>query len=1177
MNFDKPDRLDILPQQGLTAPPGTLAENLTTAFDVARFNGGSGSNSKAFTMLEIWGPIGDLANENGGDFENPGMYLAGSLFDASSPRLYEKVSQDIYSWMAQNKDTLPPELQDINPDVINQRTKDFVQSKENELAELARTNPDLASAAARFIGSMGTAFGDPVTQATMPFGGWSKSLWKNVMQNAAINAGAGAITEVDVKKWYDELGLEYGYDDFLKNVAIQGAFGAALPVAGRGIQMTAAQAKKGWEVLSGKGRKPISPEDQALVDVLEAQEEVVASNPLETPQDPNVAEFEHQSRLTKAQAAIENNMAPNMPPEPNAPIKGTIPLQGELNALDKKWEANNAKLKTAEAEGLEIQNRLNDAYDTDVNLTKDSKIIKDIISENKLNQLKVDELRSIQDNLGRQRLSILEKQKQQLALVDNGADNLDGVLYTLDPEQIEVDAKTFQFKAGGDEFGVTERLQGVTVWDKYKAGMVTVYEYADGRLAIADGHQRLGLAKRIRSQDPSQEVKIIGYKLREVDGVSPEEARVIAAMKNIAEGTGTSIDAAKVLRVEPGRLSELPPRSELVRQARDMMALSDQAFGAIINEVIPANYGAIVGRLIDDPNLQDAAIQVLAKSEPSNAFQAESIVRQVREAGAEEVEQISLFGEEMVTESFYVERSKVLDRAYKELRKDKAAFETLVRNSDRLEAEGNILVKDANKRKADTDGQTIALLQTLANRKGPLSDALNQAARTARETNSYVQATRGFLDAVRGSIESGDFDRLSSGDVGRAVDGTPQISRSEIEREPALEGFDEPTGIASERQADQLIDDMFGADESVVTQRLDVSPIEEDVVAVEDIKMPINDNLPPDQIRAQVQALTKENTPIIKDLIKRIDEKFGTESGDNIKDLAKVIQKANRPSILAKKPWHKVSHIRDSYRFKTVIEDFRDVPAIFDELLASGISLVKVDTAKLFDPKEWGWRIIAFDLRMPNGQLVEWYLPIKELEAQKKAEGHLLFEEWRNKSPEEISAQHNDYMDTIRRSFEGYDNAFQSALDRIGISRDEAAASWARAESSMLDAARKSPSSSGITTSSGVRGAETQVPSRVRITEEPDSVQSMTRDVPSSTRANLGEVIDSTSDVNLDITLGEVKTSNLFDDMDLEVPLGERIDPETGDVLPATMTLRDLKAQMDQEDAMINRLEFCTI
>jgi hypothetical protein len=241
-----------------------------------------------------------------------------------------------------------------------------------------------------------------------------------------------------------------------------------------------------------------------------------------------------------------------------------------------------------------------------------------------------------------------------------------------------------------------------------------------------------------------------------------------------------------------------------------MMGLSDEAFGAIVNEVIPANYGAIVGRLIDDPKLQDAAIQVLAKSEPSNVFQAEAIVRQVREAGAEEVEQISLFGEELVTESFYVERAKILDRAYKELRRDKAAFETLVRNSERLEAEGNVLVKEANKRKANIDGQTIALLQTLANRKGPLSDALNQAARTARDTNSFVEPTRGFLDAVRGAIESGDFDRISSGDVGRVVDGAPQIARSEIAKEPALEGFDEPTGIAAERQSDQLQEDFFG-------------------------------------------------------------------------------------------------------------------------------------------------------------------------------------------------------------------------------------------------------------------------------------------------------------------------------------------------------------------------------
>jgi predicted kinase len=57
----------------------------------------------------------------------------------------------------------------------------------------------------------------------------------------------------------------------------------------------------------------------------------------------------------------------------------------------------------------------------------------------------------------------------------------------------------------------------------------------------------------------------------------------------------------------------------------------------------------------------------------------------------------------------------------------------------------------------------------------------------------------------------------------------------------------------------------------------------------------------------------------------------------------------------------------------------------------------------------------------------------------------------------------------------------------------------------------------------------------------------------------------------------DINTSDIFDDMDLEVPLGERVDPDTGDVVPTTMTLRDVKAQIDQENAMIDRLEFCTI
>jgi predicted kinase len=1092
----------------LQAPPGTLTENLTTAFDVARFNGGSGANSKAFTMLEVWGPIVDLANQNGGDFENPGIYLSSSLFDTSAPRVYEKQTQELYSWMAQNKDSLPSELQDITPDVIDQRTKDFVQSKQNELAELARTNPDLASASARFIGSMGSAFGDPVTQATMPFGGWSKSFWKNVMQSAAINAGVGAITEVDVAKWYNELDLEYSYQDFLANVAIQGAFGAALPVAGRGIRMTAEQAKKGWEVLSGKGRKPVSPEDQALVDVLEAQEEVVATNPLETPQDPNVAEFEHQSRLTAAQAAIENNQAPKISPEPNAPIKPSV---------------------AAEA-----------------------------------------------------------------------ADNLDGVIFKYDPDEIDIDAKTFQFKSGGDEFGVTERLQDA-VWDKNLAGTITVYEYADGRVVVSDGHQRLGLAKRIKAQDPSQEITLYAYKDREVDGISPAESRVSSAIKNIANAPKDSydpqlvIDAAKVLReatnnpnISVDIISSLPPRSQLVKQAQGVMLLGDDAFMAIVNGVIPPNYAAIVGRLIDDPDLQSAAVSVLAKSNPSNAFEAEAIVRQVRESDFEQVEQIDLFGEKIVTESYFVERAKILDKAYKELRKDKAAFETLVRNSDRLEAEGNVLVKDANKRKADTDGQTIALLQTLANRKGPLSDALNQAARTARDTNSYVEATRGFLDSVRGAIESGDFERLSSGDIGRAIDGTPQIARSEIEKEPALEGFDEPTGVAAERQADQLIDDMFGADEvdadsiAGLKRLLDESPTRDQI----DNHPSVIKALDEMESRAETSGIEGYNTEAWHNSrVYRIDDQDVTSTAEAMvrfeldaeqlafkelgidpqpvlrnkeltivlgppaagkSTIANELAVANRSAILDSDEIKKaLPEYEGGIGASAVHEESSELAKILQSLMieqGTNIVLPKVGhtassirkAISLYKDKGYKVRLVNMDVTPENAY--------QRMIGRFVSSGRIIPPAYLDA----VGANPSATFRTLRQ--EGAADGY-AEIDNNGGFNDP---------KEIREVSGDNPlSGSSFDVPSGGRTG----PDAIRVAERDSATYSLEKTQPTPD----GGIAD------------DINTSDIFDDMDLEVPLGERLDPDTGDVVPTTMTLKDVKAQMDQEDAMIARLEFCTI
>lgn len=424
------------------------------------------------------------------------------------------------------------------------------------------------------------------------------------------------------------------------------------------------------------------------------------------------------------------------------------------------------------------------------------------------------------------------------------ADNLDETVYRFRPDEIGVDAKTFQFKEGGDEFGVTERLAGVTKWDPIKAGQIVVYEFADGRRVIADGHQRLGLAKRIMAQDPSQKPVIYGSLIREADGFSPDQARLIAALKNIAEGTGTAVDAAKVLRIDPARLSELPPRSQLVRQAQDLVNLSDEAFGLVINGVTAPHYAAIVGRLVPDQAKQMAILRLLSDADPQNVIQAEAIIRQALEADFEQAVQVGLFGEELITESLFKERARVLDAALKTLRKDRAIFNSLVENQSRIEGAGNVLDQAENLQRSTTDAQAIALIQKVANRRGDLSDALSAAARELKQSGSIREPSRSFVEAVRRSIERGDFNGVDAGGEGRFVDVEAEgdlIAASP--RQDELDRFDDPIhGEGVSRQADQLEQDMFGDDPATVQQA--------DEGLRQDLKRLVDEGASPEQIEA---------------------------------------------------------------------------------------------------------------------------------------------------------------------------------------------------------------------------------------------------------------------------------------------------------------------------------------
>lgn len=351
------------------------------------------------------------------------------------------------------------------------------------------------------------------------------------------------------------------------------------------------------------------------------------------------------------------------------------------------------------------------------------------------------------------------------------------VLENEDLTSIEADPETFQYKSGGDAQGVTDRLTGVRQWDNMKAGQAVVYEYSDGRRVVADGHQRLGLAKRMRGE--GQDVAMPVTVLREADGVTPEDAMVRAAMKNIAEADGRNpdpqqvIDAAKVMRARPDISLEdmnLPTgdRAALGRNAKAVSTLSDDAFGMVVNERASIRSAAAVAKMVPDKAAQANVLDIVEKSGAKNIFEAEQVARQ---AAADTVVQTqdSLFGSESVTESLYVERARVMDRAIKRLRNEASAFKTILKNSGTIEAVGqNRVDADASSKKAAEDAAVQEYITRLANSKGPISDALTEAAKSLKSGGDSGQAVTRFVQAVRSATQDGDAGGAASGASGRA-------------------------------------------------------------------------------------------------------------------------------------------------------------------------------------------------------------------------------------------------------------------------------------------------------------------------------------------------------------------------------------------------------------------------
>lgn len=234
------------------------------------------------------------------------------------------------------------------------------------------------------------------------------------------------------------------------------------------------------------------------------------------------------------------------------------------------------------------------------------------------------------DSIARQVDANMGKLMERLRLREDERDATPDII-KLKPSQILSDPGTYQFRGDIDKTGITHKYRDeVRNWDNILHGdPLLVHQRNDGSYYVADGHHRLDLAKRMDKEGKGPEDLAVRV-LREADGYSAKDAKIIAAYKNIAHGHCNMVDAAKVLKearsadVHQELLPKLPMDRGTLRQAEALSKLSDEALAVIERGDVPLQAGIEVAKRVSDPVRQLAVLDIVREKLASPEMQLQA-------------------------------------------------------------------------------------------------------------------------------------------------------------------------------------------------------------------------------------------------------------------------------------------------------------------------------------------------------------------------------------------------------------------------------------------------------------------------------------------------------------------------------------------------------------------------
>lgn len=723
-------------KRGWTASPGPLSTNreiADAAWDAALY--AENTNASSAAMERVYDEASDAVETAGGPrLDNPmrvnreGRVGIVRVMEPDSD-LVRGDTGDPHIAFHLRLEALAKENPKIaaalgnKPFNARERARDLARESEERLGQMIRRRGGFWSALGPSLaGGFAGGLSDPAQVAAMVAGGGVvKGFVKSATMSAAINAATEAALQPYVQAWRKEAGLPSGFGEAAANVAIAGGFGFAFDLGLSG-------AKAGFRGIDAVARKRWPTRAEAEAALTAAAERLAPENPIA------------KAFAGDADALVEvARDLPDLPPEARGAVhdlEHRIPRPEKTDIDDAEIAAAQARRWALAPEDYPPTRGVEPMTPETIPTLRDRE--GDFVSARATNEPPpgVQE-RAVPPHKGEATLTVLGK-PVAVEKIDAGA--------------IGFAAEDFQYKGDGDGRGVTERLEKVGRWDGLAAGQPMVFERASGEIVIADGHQRLGLAKRLVAQGREEKITFDAWRFREADGWTIPEVKALAAKRNIQQGSGTALDTARILREVPELLDASVPRAGL-RQAVLLSRLSPEAFAMAEGGVVPLDQAAAVADFVTDPTRHTGMIEALAREKPDGARQARLMIADMMQSPASVETQMDLLGVRTVTRTLYKERAQVLDAVLQSLRSDKRVFSTLTREGERIEDAGNVLAQEANARAAEVSGQMAELIEKLATRHGSVSDRLNAAAMRIADGEKVAAVGRDLFADLRTLFE----------------------------------------------------------------------------------------------------------------------------------------------------------------------------------------------------------------------------------------------------------------------------------------------------------------------------------------------------------------------------------------------------------------------------------------